>query len=74
MKKKLWMPAVVMMFIVLIGADIHRPTENAAPVDKPKKICNGYTIVEFGKGIDCNGDTIRLVKINGVQVAQREPS
>jgi hypothetical protein len=74
MKKLLWVPAVALLFTALIGADIYRPADNVAPVAKPKKTCYGYTIVEFGKGIDCNGDTIRLVKINGVQVQQKEPS
>ena len=27
--------------------------------------CVGYTIIEFDKGIDCHGDTIRLVRTNG---------
>lgn len=27
--------------------------------------CVGYTIIEFDKGIDCHGDTIRLVRKNG---------
>jgi hypothetical protein len=74
MKKLLWIPAVALLFTALIGADIHRPAKVTVPKEKPKKTCYGYTIIEFGKGIDCNGDTIRLVKINGVQVQQKEPS
>lgn len=30
-----------------------------------KKHCRGYTVIEVDKGIDCYGDTIRLVKVNG---------
>jgi hypothetical protein len=30
---------------------------------KPK--CIGYTVLEVGKAIDCNGDTIRLTKRSG---------
>lgn len=30
-----------------------------------QKRCNGYTIIAFDKGIDCQGDTIRLVRENG---------
>jgi hypothetical protein len=30
---------------------------------KPK--CVGYSVLEVGKAIDCNGDTIRLTKRNG---------
>jgi hypothetical protein len=46
--------------------------------DKPKEEvmmkpnCNGaYTILEYGRGIDCNGDTVRLEKVNGFQVLVR---
>jgi hypothetical protein len=27
--------------------------------------CSGYMVIEAGKGIDCNGDTILLVKRKG---------
>ena len=30
---------------------------------KPR--CVGYTVIEVDKGIDCNGDTIRITKRNG---------
>lgn len=30
-----------------------------------KKYCKGYTVIEVDKGIDCYGDTIKLVKVNG---------
>ena len=30
-----------------------------------KKHCRGYSVIAVDKGIDCNGDTLRLVKING---------
>ena len=30
-----------------------------------KKHCRGYSVIEVDKGIDCNGDTIKLVKVNG---------
>jgi hypothetical protein len=29
------------------------------------KHCKGYTVIEVDKGVDCNGDTIRLVKRYG---------
>jgi hypothetical protein len=32
---------------------------------KAKKACKGYEVIEAGKGIDCNGDTIRLTKRYG---------
>ena len=32
---------------------------------KGKSNCKGYSVIEVDKGIDCNGDTIKLIKING---------
>jgi len=74
MKKLLWVPAVAMTLTLLIGADIHRPAKVETAAEEPKKACYGYTIIEYGKGIDCHGDTIRLVKINGIQEQLKEPS
>lgn len=31
----------------------------------PPTKCMGYTIIDFDKGINCQGDTIRLVRKNG---------
>jgi hypothetical protein len=57
------------VLIILIGADIRRNDSSTQVSSSPKKKkCLGYTIIEFGKGIDCNGDTVKLVKVNGVQV------
>ena len=64
MKKVILTPLIATALVMLIGADIRRPQEETKP---EKKFCNGYTIVEFGKAIDCNGDTIKLVKVNGGQ-------
>ena len=33
-----------------------------------KKKCFGYTLVEYGKGIDCNGDTIKVSTTNPLDV------
>lgn len=73
MKKLILTPLFLSVLIALIGADFHRE-EGATSAEAPKKFCNGYTIIEYGKGIDCNGDTVRLVKVNGIQELQREPS
>lgn len=32
---------------------------------KEVKSCKGYVVIEAGKGLDCNGDTIRLTKKYG---------
>jgi hypothetical protein len=45
----------------LTGAN-NKEAESRTPV---KKHCRGYSVIEVDKGIDCNGDTIKLVKMNG---------
>ena len=71
MKKIFLLFSIVLMLVVLLGADIRRQKESElapVPVEKP---CYGYTIIEFGKGINCNGDTVKLVKVKGGQELAR---
>ena len=56
---------IVLMLVVLLGADIRRKKEASVAHVVEKKPCYGYTIIEFGKGIDCDGDTVKLVKLKG---------
>ena len=56
---------IVLMLVVLLGADIRRKKESSAVTVVEKKPCYGYTIIEYGKGIDCDGDTVKLVKVKG---------
>jgi hypothetical protein len=65
MKKIFLVFSVVLMLIVLLGADIRRKKEAASAAAADKKPCYGYTIIEFGKGINCNGDTVKLTKLEG---------
>ena len=51
---------VILSAFVLTGADYKRPEVPAA-----KKFCRGYSVIEADKGIDCHGDTIKLVKVHG---------
>jgi hypothetical protein len=71
MKKILLLFSVVLTLVVLLGADIRRDKQASALTKVEKKPCYGYTIIEFGKGIDCDGDTVRLVKVNGGQELAR---
>lgn len=64
MKKIFLLFGIVLTLVVLLGADIRRKKESSSIVVE-KKPCYGYTIIEFGKGIDCNGDTVKLVKVPG---------
>ena len=68
MKKVVLTLSVPILMVVLLGADIRRK-DSTSSVSTPQKKpnCYGYTIIEFGKGIDCNGDTVKLVKVNGGQ-------
>lgn len=64
--------SVVLMLIMLVGADIRREKEASVLPVVEKKPCFGYTIIEFGKGINCDGDTVKLVKVKGGQELARE--
>lgn len=61
----------VLMMVVLLGADIRRDKEtemakaSVAEAAAEKLPCYGYTIIEFGKGINCQGDTVKLVRVRG---------
>ena len=68
MKKIIIAAAIATSLTAMLGADIRRNDSPIIAVATPKKKCIGYTIIEFGKGIDCNGDTVKLRRINGVQV------
>ena len=63
MKKLLSLVAICVIFcLTMSGADFF--SRGSAAVEL-KLHCGGYTIVEAGKGIDCHGDTVQLVKKNG---------
>jgi len=69
MKKLIFTVSVLMNLLLITAADFKAKPEVTAtePLVKKKTNC-GYTIIEFGKGVDCNGDTIKLARVNGVQV------
>jgi hypothetical protein len=67
MKKIAFVLAVLIVLVVMISANVERHPSSSTAVAVPKKPCYGYTIIEFGKGIDCDGDTVKLVKVNGGQ-------
>lgn len=71
MKRYLLTVSLLANLIWIISADFKTSTQEvkAPAMEKKveKKSC-GYRIIEFGKGINCKGDTIRLEKRNGIQV------
>ena len=56
---------LVLTLVVLLGADIRRKKEASRAATVEKMPCYGYTIIEYGKGIDCDGDTVKLVRAGG---------
>jgi hypothetical protein len=68
MKKIILAVGIITGAAAMLGADIRRNDSSKTAIAVPKKKCIGYTIIEFGKGIDCNGDTVKLKRVNGVQV------
>jgi hypothetical protein len=63
--KKMFFLAVVLLglLMIIVAADFRRlPGLLGTPQGEA---CAGYTIVEYDKGIDCRGDTIRLIRRNG---------
>ena len=62
MKRLLFLLTLGLFAFLVIGAD-HR--EAQIPAKILKRACKGYTVIEASKGVDCNGDTIKLVKVSG---------
>jgi hypothetical protein len=63
MKRVLLLLALVAA-IVIAGTGFLTGTPTT-PTEEPKTLCRGYEVIEANKGIDCNGDTIQLVRRNG---------
>jgi hypothetical protein len=61
--KRLFIGAAFVMVIFLFGSVMGK--QNLFTVKAQKKNCSGYVVIEFNKGIDCNGDTIKLMKKHG---------
>ena len=54
------------LIITIVGIAFSLTGANSnADAETEKKFCKGYSVIEVDKGIDCNGDTIKLVKVNG---------
>jgi hypothetical protein len=62
MKRLLFLLTLGLFAFLVIGAEYR---EAEIPAKTFKRSCTGYTVIEAGKGIDCNGDTIKLVKVSG---------
>jgi hypothetical protein len=71
MKRILLTASVLINLVLIISADFPKPavaeSQRIEASRTKTKMC-GYTILEFGKGVDCHGDTIQLAKRNGIYV------
>lgn len=66
MKVFLTVILILLIIIVLAGARFRKPVPVPVVEKEPIRVaCRGYTVIEAGKGVDCNGDTVKLVKKNG---------
>ncbi len=57
------LPALAGLVTILVGADFKEA--KVQEVAEVKKHCAGYTVIEAGLGVDCHGDTVKLVKKYG---------
>jgi hypothetical protein len=63
MKKLMSLVAIcVVLCLTMTGADFFSRGSVGMEL---RRHCGGYTVIENGKGLDCHGDTIKLVKKNG---------
>jgi hypothetical protein len=65
MKKLILLLIVIGTAIALCAAVMPRKVKTKEL--HKKNVACGYTIIEFGIGVDCNGDTVKLEKSKGFQ-------
>jgi hypothetical protein len=62
MKMLLFVMSLGLFAFMVVGAEQREAQISASSL---KRACKGYTVIEASKGVDCNGDTIKLVKVSG---------
>ena len=64
--KKIFFLAMLLLglFMIIVAAGFRNIPGLLETSLRPQN-CTGYTIIEFNKGVNCNGDTINLVRRNG---------
>lgn len=60
-------PTTLTLFIAVCLSSFS-VNDNSGSNTISKTMCSGYTIVEYGRGVNCHGDTVALQKIGGLQV------
>ena len=60
---------MIRSFVMILAIFIMFLLTGANYKDSPKTIvkehCMGYSVIEADMGVDCHGDTIKLMKVNG---------
>jgi hypothetical protein len=65
MKKLFLLGLVMLCLFVFIRASGGGELPSFLEPARKKPPCTGYTIIEYGKGLNCQGDTIALYYPNG---------
>lgn len=63
--KRVLFSLVWVVFMVAGYAGVTMSKTEKSPELPIKKPCTGYEVIEAGKGLNCNGDTINLIKRSG---------
>ena len=71
MKKVFFLVVIFVGITMLIVAADFRRLPGLIEHSPRERSCVGYTIIEYDKGIDCDGDTIRLTRKNGFAQVSR---
>lgn len=57
--------SVIMIIAIFVIFLLTGANYKNAGAEGTKKHCMGYSVIAADKGVDCDGDTIRLIKVNG---------
>ncbi|HEX6225137.1 MAG TPA: hypothetical protein VFZ52_12035 [Chryseolinea sp.] len=66
----------VLLIVILLSAFVLTSADyKETDPSTTRKFCRGYSVIEADKGIDCHGDTIKLVKVHGFfEREEKEPA
>lgn len=68
MKRFIVALSLISVPLLFSGVTFYQPEAASPPTLKKYSPSCGYTIIEYGVGIDCNGDTVRIKKQHGAQI------
>lgn len=65
MNKLLLIASVLVCLVIFLGASNPGRLHGQQHPLLRHQNCRGYTIIEYGKAVNCKGDTIKLIHKNG---------